>query len=258
MSLSSDILLLSLARDTMEEQGLNPKEMSRQDFIHLVDNIFDKIAYPEPGKEDDELRSFFLGGCSAQMCHLASYSDQIYSAVVLRGQKLSIQWGDGDAQTAWWKLSLAEYHATKSASCPFESLNRLNLIIFLQYKYRICALRHIMAAAGVFGTKVKFDCRYNWAANCKGKSLFHSSPLFPGEPGHNIEGDLHLEHYQGRFKVATIIPPFCIPLPARRLHPGGDVHRHRPAEDLPVPGPAGRGAGQDVPHLRGQVRQSVH
>ena len=33
--------------------------------------------------------------------------------------------------------------------------------------------------------------------------------MFKGKPHHNIEGDLHMEHYNGRFKVKIE----CIKLP---------------------------------------------
>ena len=40
----------------------------------------------------------------------------------------------------------------------------------IQYKYRIAALRLIMAAEGVFGEKVQYDVRYNCCVNVKGES----------------------------------------------------------------------------------------
>ena len=39
----------------------------------------------------------------------------------------------------------------------------------LQYKYRLCTLRLLMAAEGVFGSKIQADVRYNWGVNIKGK-----------------------------------------------------------------------------------------
>jgi hypothetical protein len=67
-----------------------------------------------------------------------------------------------------------EYHRANSVSSKHFCLSLgpvATNCVPMQYKYRIAALRHIMAAEGVFGSKVQHDCRYNWAVNRKGGCL---------------------------------------------------------------------------------------
>ena len=132
------------------------------------------------------------------------HPDQAYSVVCMRAQKLASQWGDGDAMVTFWKLSLTDYYSTHLVR---NSLYNHLIYYLLKYKYQICTLRYLMAAEGVFGQKIMYDARYNWGVNTKGYTiyLYSRSILVIGKPGHNVEGDVHLEHHQGRFKVLSLL-----------------------------------------------------
>ena len=96
----------------------------------------------------------------------------------LKAQKAATQHGDGDSLITFWKLSFLDYHETNSVATRMHLWKPFNLYAF-QYKYRIAALRLIMAAEGVFGEKIRYDVRYNWGVNIKGqlKHVFHCSVL---------------------------------------------------------------------------------
>ena len=182
MELSADIILLVLAEEAMAEMGVSSGACTEQEFEEIVRRVWQKIKVDvkksseeiteqEIREDDDQLRCFFLGLYPSFLSSLKPiYPDQARSAVRLKGQKLATQYGDGDALVTFWKLSLVDYHLTNSVSLT-------SLIVFIvdpvsfQYKYRLCALRLIMAAEGVFGEKVQYDARYNWGVNGKGECI---------------------------------------------------------------------------------------
>ena len=68
----------------------------------------------------------------------------------------------------FWKLSFVDYHNNHNVSILHDIFEFSFEPKILQYKYRLCTLRLLMAAEGVFGSKIQADVRYNWGVNIKG------------------------------------------------------------------------------------------
>ena len=124
MSLTADMILAVLAFEAIQELKITNTTLTSSDFESITSAVMDKISvmnrdgdknyFPE---EDDELRNFFLGTyityCICQFLY-TYFTDQAFSAVKLKAQKLATQWGDGDTLAAFWKLSLLDYYVTHS------------------------------------------------------------------------------------------------------------------------------------------------
>ena len=124
MSLTADMILVVLAVEAIQELEITNTSLTSNEFESIAKSVMDKISvmnrdgdknnFPE---EDDELRNFFLGTyityCRCKFLY-TYFTDQAFSAVKLKAQKLATQWGDGDALAAFWKLSLLDYHVTHS------------------------------------------------------------------------------------------------------------------------------------------------
>ena len=102
------------------------------------------------------------------------HKDLLFYGLMNLAQKFASQHGDGEAILAMWKNSLSDY---QDAQKP---------------KYRICAHRKIAACSGVFGAKIQVDALHNCFINDQG--LKHT----------NVDGDLKVEHCNGKFKAGLL------------------------------------------------------